>query len=131
MKKNYLLDTQVLIWYFDGNPLLDQLLAKEISDPDNSVFISKISFWEISIKISLGKLRLGAELQTLMQQCEQAGFGLLGLENEHILLLQTLTPHHRDPFDRILLAQCITEGLEIISSDAAFDAYPVVRRWNK
>jgi PIN domain nuclease of toxin-antitoxin system len=131
MKKNYLLDTQVLIWYFDGNPQLDQLLAKEISDPDNAVFISRISFWEISIKISLGKLRLGAELQTLIQQSEQAGFGLLGLENEHILLLQTLAPHHRDPFDRILLAQCITEGLEIISSDAAFDAYPVVRRWNK
>jgi PIN domain nuclease of toxin-antitoxin system len=104
----YLLDTQALIWYFDGNKQLPAPIANAISDISNSVFVSRVSFWEISIKLSLGKLKLSVDLFTLMQHCEQAGFMILGLENEHILALQELPFHHRDPLDRLLVAQCLS-----------------------
>ncbi len=129
MKNSFLLDTQAIIWYFNGSNNLDKQLADEISNPENAVFVSRISFWEISIKVALGKLRLSSNLETLMFQCQQAGFVILGLENEHILMLEQLHSHHRDPFDRILIAQCMAEELEIISSDATLDAYPIIRKW--
>jgi PIN domain nuclease of toxin-antitoxin system len=129
MNNGYLLDTQAIIWYFSGSNDLDKQIADEISNPENAIFISRISFWEISIKSALGKLRLGADLESLMRQCQQAGFVIIGLENEHILTLENLPSHHRDPFDRILIAQCMAEELEIISSDAALDSYPVSRKW--
>ena len=131
MKRSFLLDTQVIIWYFNGSSELKQQMADEISNPDNAIFISRISFWEISIKTALGKLRLGAELKSLMLQCQQSGFFILGLENEHILALEKLQSYHKDPFDRILIAQCLAEELEIISSDAAIDSYPVGRIWKE
>jgi len=126
---NYLLDTQAVIWYFDGNKHLPAHIANTISDISNSVFVSRVSFWEISIKLNLGKLKLSVDLFTLMQQCENAGFFILGLENEHILELQELPLHHRDPFDRLLVAQCLTEDLKIISIDEVLDNYAVERIW--
>ena len=126
----YLFDTQALIWYFDGNPALPDSISKIISETQNIVMVSRASFWELSIKISIGKLRLSLELGQIMESCEKAGFGILGIENEHILQLKNLEHHHRDPFDRMLLSQCLAEDMNIISSDQAFDFYPIQRIWS-
>lgn len=125
----FLLDTQAAIWYLDGNALLSKNIIDLISDPSNNLFVSRVSFWEIAIKVSLGKLSLGVDLSTMMDHCQKAGFIILGLENEHILELQNLPFHHKDPFDRLLISQCKAEEIDIISSDFAFDAYPVNRIW--
>jgi PIN domain nuclease of toxin-antitoxin system len=92
--------------------------------------VSRASFWELSIKISIGKLRLSLELGQIMESCEKAGFGILSIENEHILQLKNLEHHHRDPFDRMLISQCLAEDMNIISSDQAFDFYPIQRIWS-
>jgi PIN domain nuclease of toxin-antitoxin system len=126
----YLFDTQALIWYFDGNPALPDSISKIISETQNIVMVSRASFWELSIKISIGKLRLSLELGQIMESCEKAGFGILGIENEHILQLKNLEHHHRDPFDRMLISQCLAEDMNIISSDQAFDFYPIQRIWS-
>ena len=92
--------------------------------------ISVASCWEIAIKVGLGKLNLGEPTRSYLERAISLNnFELLPIELKHIELVEMLAHHHKDPFDRILIAQAMVEGLSIISVDSALDAYPVRRMW--
>ena len=101
-----------------------------INDPANDVLISPASYWEIAIKVGLGKLNLHASYDDFMRRGIVGNdFDILPIEPRHTSLLTTLPLHHRDPFDRLLIAQALVDGIPIVSADAAFDPYGVVRIW--
>ena len=87
------------------------------------------SFWEMAIKSALGKLILPKSVELLWQEAEPAGIGVLPIQARHLTRLATLPHHHRDPFDRLMIAQALEEGWEVISSDDQWDAYGVTRIW--
>jgi PIN domain nuclease of toxin-antitoxin system len=115
----------------DSNP--SQLSAKAvaaISDPENTIFVSLVSIWEIQIKHQLGKLPLTMALNAIIErQQRENGIELLPVRLSHILELDKLPLHHRDPFDRLLIAQARIEGLTFISHDSVMAQYPVQVLW--
>lgn len=127
-----LLDTHVLIWYVDGNPKLSQAATDAIRDTDNSIRISPASCWEIGIKVSIGKLQLNRPFAEFLDLCvDRYGFEFLPIEPKHALAVSRLPfpPNHRDPFDRLLVAQALAEGMELVSADPKLDAYGIRRVW--
>jgi len=125
-----LLDTHAFLWFIMGNPNLSANARALIEDLANEKFLSVASVWEIAIKVSIGKLALSAQFNTLIpQQLSVNGFELLNLEVRHAAALINLPFHHRDPFDRLLIAQAIVEQMQIVSTDSTFDAYPIQRLW--
>jgi PIN domain nuclease of toxin-antitoxin system len=124
-----LLDTHAFIWLSEDDPMLPIPLRDRIEQTDN-VFVSIASFWEISIKLSLGKLALTADFKDIETKFSATRFQLLSISIQDTIKLSQLPLHHRDPFDRILIAQSISHALAIISIDTAFDAYPIQRIWN-
>ena len=127
---NLLLDTHSFIWFVAGSTRLSAS-AREIMDvPANRLWLSVASLWEMAIKVSLGKLKLGQPLDKFLpEQLRVNSVELLGITLDHTLALAALPFHHRDPFDRLLIAQALVEGLPVISVDPAFDAYGVNRVW--
>ena len=117
-----LLDTHTLIWWLAKNPTLSNTARDAIANPDNIVFVSAASAWEIAIKKSLGKLQAPDDLK---QQLEKQKFTPLAINIDHALAIKQLPHHHKDPFDRILIAQAIHEGLTIVSRDRIFKSYDV------
>lgn len=101
---SYLLDTHSLIWFFEGNPKLPTSVRKVICDPENAVFLSVACLWEMAIKISLGKLTLSQPLENVIERFPEESIALLDISPKQILQVLTLPLHHRDPFDRILIA---------------------------
>jgi PIN domain nuclease of toxin-antitoxin system len=129
---NPLLDTHSLIWYALDDPRLSTTTRALIKDPDNLIMVSPASYWEIAIKVSIGKLNLNQPYEDFLALCQgPSGFRVLPIEPAHTTRLVTLPfPRgHKDPFDRLLIAQAIVEDMPIISVDATFDAYPVRRIW--
>ena len=125
-----LLDTHTFLWFIAGDVKLSRKAQGVIEDAANEKFVSIASLWEIAIKLSLGKLSLGGSFEVLIpQQLERNGFELLSIKVEHMAAVATLVLHHRDPFDRLLIAQAIVEGMQVVSIDNAFDAYPIARLW--
>jgi PIN domain nuclease of toxin-antitoxin system len=125
-----LLDTHAYLWFIDADPRLSTTAAERIGDPDERVLISVVSAWEIIIKLGTGKLVLDSPVAELWLESITANeFDVLNVTTDHVLALSLLPHHHRDPFDRLLIAQAIDEDLQIISADTAFDAYPVTRIW--
>jgi PIN domain nuclease of toxin-antitoxin system len=108
---------------------LPEPLKDLIQDPEQQINASLISFWEMAIKLQLNKLKLPEPLQDLLLKTQAVQIELLPLKAQHILTLQTLPLHHRDPFDRILLAQCQSESMIFISKDRAFEAYGIPCIW--
>jgi PIN domain nuclease of toxin-antitoxin system len=125
-----LLDTHAFLWFVMGSPNLSPSARALIEDGANVRLLSVASLWEMAIKLSIGKLTLSAPFDLLIpQQLGINGIALLGIEVGHAAAVSTLSFHHRDPFDRLLIAQSIVESIPIISIDAAFDSYPVKRLW--
>lgn len=125
-----LLDTHTFLWFIMGNPKLSANARTFIEDQANEKFLSVASLWEIAIKVSIGKLALSAPFDTLIpQQLSVNGFELLRLEIAHAAALINLPFHHRDPFDRLLIAQALVEQMQIVSIDSTFDAYQTSRLW--
>jgi len=125
-----LLDTHSFLWFISGSPNLSRTARTLIEDAANQPFLSVASLWEMAIKLSLGKLSLGEPFEVLIpRQMELNGINLLGIEIEHTAVVARLPFHHRDPFDRLLVAQAVVERMPIVSADAAFDAYEVERLW--
>lgn len=125
-----LLDTHAYLWFIDADPRLSATAAERIGDPDERVLISVVSAWEIIIKLGTGKLVLDRPVGELWLESITANeFDVLNVTTDHVLALSPLPHHHRDPFDRLLIAQAIDEDLQIVSADTAFDAYPVTRIW--
>lgn len=125
-----LLDTHTFIWFVIDSPKLSSNAKILIEDEYNEKFFSIASIWEMAIKQSLGKLTFNLPLQTFVrQQMEQNSMALLNLEIDHVTTVATMPLHHKDPFDRLLIAQAMVEQLPVIGVDSAFDAYSVQRIW--
>lgn len=130
MNRNFLLDTHTFLWYLQGSQDLSSKAAEVLEDPSNALSFSIASLWEISIKLGLGKLTLQnsfSELEAVLQQLKIEVLPITFSDTECYL---NLPLHHRDPFDRILVAQAINNSLVLISRDVAFDAYPIERLWS-
>ena len=125
-----LLDTHAFLWFVMGSANLSSKARSLIENPSNESSLSVASLWEMAIKISLGKLSLSAPFDDLIpEQLNLNGIGLLNIKTDHLSLLARLPFHHRDPFDRLLIAQAITENIPVVSIDAAFDTYGITRLW--
>lgn len=125
-----LLDTHAFLWFIAGSASLSGDARALIEDGTNERWLSVASLWEMAIKTSLGKLTLSAPFDVLIpQQLNLNGVELLDIKMTHASLVATLPFHHRDPFDRLLIAQAIVEQMPIVSVDPAFDAYAVTRLW--
>ena len=121
-----LLDTCEFLWLVSGDAKLSPAFAAAIRDPANQVFLSTVSFWEISVKHSLGKLPLPqAPAQFILQQRERHLIAPLALEETAVMQLDGLPSLHRDPFDRMLVCQARAHGLTVASSDPLIRQYPV------
>jgi PIN domain nuclease of toxin-antitoxin system len=126
----FLLDTHTLLWCFNADPSLTARARRLIENGGNELLVSSASAWEISTKVRLGKLPTGEELVAdLSGYLTQLGCEALAISLEHAVRAGRLPGEHRDPFDRMLIAQAQTENLPIISNDRIFDAYGVRRIW--
>ena len=127
---NILMDTQAIIWFAENNPQLSVNARSIIENEDNECFVSMASFWEMSIKMSLGKLNINnLTLSQFLDEVTENGFLTLDIRPDHVVENEKLPLFHRDPFDRLIIAQAISENMVIISSDVAFDLYPIHRIW--
>lgn len=125
-----LLDTHTFLWFVDGNPLLSPTARSILEDPGNERLVSLASAWEIAIKTSFGKLSLAVPVVAYVRdQASINGFDLLPISLASIGVVATLPFHHRDPFDRMLIAQCQAEGASLVSADTMLDSYGVPRLW--
>jgi PIN domain nuclease of toxin-antitoxin system len=121
-----LVDTQSFIWFVEDDEKLPDSIRIIMEEPDNTLFISIACLWEITIKMSLDKLKLSGNIKTIIDRTNANGFEILPIEPKHLITLSTLNFVHRDPFDRIMIAQAVTENMPVISSDSIFELYPVV-----
>lgn len=119
---NLLLDTHILIWVFSRDPNLSRAATDAIRDGTNVVFVSAATAWEIAIKKSLGKLKVPGNYQEGLARYR---FTPLSVTTEHALAVEHLPPHHKDPFDRLLIAQAKIEALTLVTSDPNMKTYGV------
>ena len=119
---NLLLDTHVLIWVFDSNPTLSDDAKRVIADGQNLVFVSAVTAWEIAIKRAAGKLRVSGDYKKGLQQYR---FIPLDIKTEHALEVEYLPPHHKDPFDRLLIAQAKLDNLTLVTRDVSMQSYGI------
>ncbi|MDB5262920.1 MAG: hypothetical protein JWQ14_2201 [Adhaeribacter sp.] len=124
-----LLDTHTFIWFINGDNSLPEQVREDIRNIDNRCFISIASLWEMAIKLSLDKLQLKADFNKVAEFLAENDIEILPITFEHIQKLQKLKFHHRDPFDRIIIAQGATEKLIILTKDENFNKYQVKTRW--
>ena len=121
-----LVDTHVFLWWVDDDPSLAAPARKAISDANNACYLSLASCWEMAIKSSLGKLRLSRPVERFVaEQLTANSFALLDIKLHHLARLEKLPFHHRDPFDRLLIAQAIADKLTMVSADSVFSEYGV------
>jgi len=123
-----LVDTQSFIWFFENDSRLPSSVKIWMEKSDRLV-ISIASFWEITIKASLGKLIIMESIAGIIDNALSNGFEILPIKREHLITLSTLDFFHRDPFDRIIIAQAIAENMPVISSDKVFRQYPINHIW--
>ena len=127
---NVLIDTQAIIWFAENNAQLSTTARSIMEDADNVCFVSMATFWEISIKMNLGKLDIkNLSLSDFIDELTENGFLSLDIRHAHILENTKLLLVHRDPFDRMIIAQALVESMPVVSSDPAFDGYPIQRIW--
>lgn len=125
-----LLDTHALLWWLSGDPNLGRTAEKVIAETRNTIIVSAASAWEIAIKVQLGKLPSAMDLVSdFSSQMEREGFQLLPISAEDAIRGGLLPGPHRDLFDRMLIAQCQSENVPMISNEIAFDAYGIRRLW--
>lgn len=120
---NYLMDTHTFLWFNSGAMDLSENAKTLIKNQEHQAFISMASLWEISIKNSLSKLDLKDGYAGVLNYIEENNFAILPIRFEHTLIQNALPFHHRDPFDRMIIAQAITENMDIIGMDKEFDNY--------
>ena len=124
---NYLLDTHAFLWWLDNSDQLSENARKVIEDGNNRIFISHASQWEISIKVAIN--RLVFPMDKMEGEVDKNGFELLNITTSHIIQTVSLPMHHRDPFDRMLIAQTQSESLVLLSKDQIFSEYDVELLW--
>lgn len=125
-----LLDTHAFLWFIWEDPNLSSTARTLIEDPVNRKIVSIATCWEIAIKSGLQRLSLGEPASTFLpRELAANNFDLLEIQLRHATLVETLPPHHHDPFDRLLIAQAVCEGLPIVGRDGVFDQYSIPRLW--
>ncbi|MGB0929578.1 MAG: type II toxin-antitoxin system VapC family toxin [Chitinophagales bacterium] len=124
-----MIDIHTFLWFAESNPQLSKKAKKIIENMGNGIFISVASLWEIAIKISTGKLILQFRFENMPLILETYQFSVLPIRFEHTLKVSSLNFHHRDPFDRIIIAQSLTENMTIVGKDRHFDKYGVDIIW--
>ena len=120
-----LIDTQILIWFLEGNRQLPEKLHNLIRDTSNDVIVSRVSLFEIAIKLKIGRLTLKRGLEGLIQDCQTEQISVLSINDQHVLTYNKIPfcADHRDPFDRLLLATALVEKMPILSADREFNRY--------
>ena len=125
-----LLDTHAVLWFLADAPLLSGAARLAVEEAGNECWVSMASGWEMAIKSQMGKLRLPLAFEGLFPGALEArGFSILPIQAGHLHRYHALPFHHRDPFDRLLIAQALAEGMTVVGNDTAFDAYGVSRVW--
>lgn len=126
----YLIDTHTLLWITTNDPKLSPLAKNIYLDTGNEILVSMASIWELAIKSSMAKISFKNTLEGFVQyHVIGNNIQLLGVSLSHLLRVETLPFHHRDPFDRLIISQAIEENMPIIGNDSSFDLYQVERRW--
>ena len=129
----YLLDTHSFLWFVKGDASLSVTSRNLIADPNIEIYLSTASIWEMAIKVSIRKLIVPSPLQQFLDaEIERLGLALLGITTEHadkVAGLPFYASRHRDPFDRLIIAQSLVENMPVISSDVSFDDYAISRVW--
>ena len=127
---NALVDSHAFLWFVRNDPKLSASARLFMADPNNDLFLSAGCLWEIAIKVGIGKLRLTEPYDVFItRELANNDVEILPITVAHGAALVPLPLHHRDPFDRLLVAQAVVEKWPVISGDAALDAYPVQRIW--
>lgn len=125
-----LLDTHTLLWFFWDDPRLSTNARVMLENPINCKFVSIASCWEIAIKVGLGKLDLGEPSRSFLhREISRNNFELLPISLDHATLVESLVLRHKDPFDRLLIAQAMIEDIPLVSADEVFDQYGISRLW--
>ena len=124
-----LLDTHVFIWWDSEPGRISTSAMAALRDPANSIFLSVASVWEMVIKVQLGKLTLRQPLADIVAAQQANGITVLAVELGHSLVIEHLPAIHKDPFDRLLIAQSSVEDMELVSADQTFAGYPVRTLW--
>lgn len=125
-----LLDTHTFIWWFDSPQRLSARVLAMCQDSNNSLVVSVVSLWEILIKQQIGKLELSRPLVDIVREQQQVNtLAILPVELDHVLEVEKLPLHHRDPFDRLLISQALSEEMPIVSVDPLLRPYPVTILW--
>ncbi|MEX1026749.1 MAG: type II toxin-antitoxin system VapC family toxin [Candidatus Paceibacterota bacterium] len=125
-----LLDTHTLLWFVLGDGRCSEVARELIEDDAHEKWISPASHWELAIKISLGKYSAPIPFVDFFERAVTSnGFLFLPIEPRHTALLTTMPFHHRDPFDRLMIAQATAEGMHIVSADKVLDNYSITRLW--
>jgi PIN domain nuclease of toxin-antitoxin system len=122
---NILLDTHILLWFLNDNENLSEKVKSQVENPQNSVLVSIVSLWKISIKINLSKLKLDIPFEQLFHEIENLNIEILNIKREHLIVLKELEFKHRDPFDRLIISQAISENLYVASNDKTFAEYEI------
>ena len=127
----FLIDTHVLIWYLEDNSQLTSTAAEILEDTRHDLYVSIASLWEIAIKSGLGKLKLKIEFHELKKLLERFSIEIVSIDFEDTQTYLTLPffDNHRDPFDRILVAQVTARSMTLVSGDKKFDLYSIQRVW--
>jgi PIN domain nuclease of toxin-antitoxin system len=125
-----LIDAHTFLWFVWDDLQLGANARALIVNPTNQKLISTVTFWEIAIKVSIGKLELGEPYRAFVhREINRNNFDILSVSVDHAAAVSILPFHHRDPFDRMLVAQAIVEQIPVVSGDPAFDAYAITRLW--
>lgn len=125
-----LLDTHTFIWFYQNDPQLSRVAREYLEVVADELYLSMASAWELAIKIGRGKLELLPSFEAVLARAQdEGGLRLLQISLEHTKLISQLPFHHRDPFDRMIIAQAKHENLTIVSRDIVFDQYDITRVW--
>jgi len=126
---NLLIDTRAMLWFVAGDDRLSQKAREAIESTDAISYVSIASWWEIAVKCSLGKLKIAPPLEDFISERVDEGFRVLAIETGHLPKLTSLPFHHRDPFDRLIISQAISEDMAVCTSDTHFTRYGVRVVW--
>ncbi len=125
----FLLDTHAFLWFVSGDKKIPKSVKDIISNINESCYLSAASLWEITIKLQIGKLKLGIPLNELFEFVTRNQIEVIPINFEHLITLAELPKNHTDPFDRIIISQAIVENLEIITKDKEFKKYDAKIKW--
>jgi PIN domain nuclease of toxin-antitoxin system len=125
----FLLDTHALLWFIQDDPQLSDRARVIITTDTNQLCLSVASLWEITIKLNIGKLTIGHTIDEIYTLLKQLNIEILAISQSDLEQYLTLPLHHRDPFDRLIIAQAIDRQLALVSADSAFRAYSVQKLW--